>query len=106
MLSQVGGKLEAILYCPHSPDEGCECRKPQDGAFSELAHRLRLDLTGVPAVGDSLRDLQAAKAAGARPILVKTGKGEITLADPNLPEDVEVYDDLADAVQALLENQI
>lgn len=104
MLSQVGGKLEAILYCPHGPDDGCDCRKPQDGAFSELAHRLRIDLNEVPAVGDSLRDLQAAKAVGARPILVKTGKGERTLNDPNLPEDVEVYDDLSAVVTALLEN--
>lgn len=104
MLSQVGGKLEAILYCPHGPGDGCECRKPLDGAFSELAHRLRIDLKDVPAVGDSLRDLQAAKAAGARPILVKTGKGERTMADPDLPENIEIYDDLSAAVKALLEN--
>ena len=104
MLSQVGGKLEAILYCPHGPEDGCGCRKPQGGAYSELAHRLRIDLTDVPAVGDSLRDLQAAKAVGARPILVKTGKGEATLNDPDLPENIEVYDDLSEAVNALLEN--
>jgi D-glycero-D-manno-heptose 1,7-bisphosphate phosphatase len=103
MLAQQGGKLEAILYCPHGPGEGCDCRKPLDGAFHELAHRLRIDLSNVPAVGDSLRDIQAALSVGARPILVKTGKGEKTLADPALPEGIPVYDDLAAAVDALLE---
>jgi D-glycero-D-manno-heptose 1,7-bisphosphate phosphatase len=68
-----------------------------------LAHRLRIDLTDVPAVGDSLRDLQAAQAVGARPILVKTGKGERTLSDPALPEGIAVYDDLAAVADALLE---
>ncbi len=102
MLAQVGGKLEAILYCPHGPDDECSCRKPQDGAFAELAHRLRIKLDGVPAVGDSLRDIQAAQTAGAIPILVRTGKGKQTLAD-GIPEGVDVYDDLAAAVAALLE---
>ena len=104
MVTQQGGKLEAILYCPHGPDDGCYCRKPLEGAFHDLAHRLRIDLTNVPAVGDSLRDIQAAQAAGARPILVKTGKGMTTLADPALPEGIAVYDDLAAVADALLEN--
>ena len=103
MVSQVGGKLEAILYCPHGPEDGCSCRKPLSGAFNDLAHRLRINLTDVPAVGDSLRDLQAAQAVGARPILVKTGKGERTLIDPALPEGIAVYDDLAAVADALLE---
>lgn len=102
MLTQVGGKLEAILYCPHGPNDGCSCRKPQDGSFAELAHRLRLKLDGVPAVGDSLRDIQAAQSAGANPILVRTGKGQKTLED-GIPEGVDVYDDLAAVVAALLE---
>jgi D-glycero-D-manno-heptose 1,7-bisphosphate phosphatase len=103
MVSQVGGKLEAILYCPHGPDDGCDCRKPLDGAFNELAHRLRIDLRNVPAIGDSLRDIQAAQSVGAKPILVKTGKGERTLKDPKLPKDIPVYENLAAAVDALLE---
>lgn len=103
MVSQVGGKLEAILYCPHGPDDGCQCRKPLDGAFNDLAQRLRIDLTNVPAIGDSLRDIQAAQSAGARPILVKTGKGERTLNDPELPKTVPVYANLSEAVDALLE---
>jgi D-glycero-D-manno-heptose 1,7-bisphosphate phosphatase len=103
MVSQVGGKLEAILYCPHGPDDGCDCRKPLDGAFYELAHRLRIDLKNVPAIGDSLRDIQAAQSVGAKPILVRTGKGEQTLTDPKLPKNIPVYDNLAAAVDGLLE---
>ncbi len=106
MISQVGGKLEAILYCPHGPDDGCSCRKPLGGAFKELEHRLRIDLKDVPAIGDSLRDLQAAQSVGAKPILVKTGKGQRTLADPNLLDSVPVYADLAAAVDALLETKL
>ncbi|MDQ7073448.1 MAG: D-glycero-beta-D-manno-heptose 1,7-bisphosphate 7-phosphatase [Gammaproteobacteria bacterium] len=103
MLTQVGGTLEAILYCPHGPDDNCDCRKPKAGNFIELAQRLRIELKGIPAIGDSLRDIQAAQTVGARPILVKTGKGEKTLKEAMLPEDIAVYDDLAAAVDALLD---
>ncbi len=102
MLAQVGGKLEAVLFCPHGPDDACECRKPKTGLFDDLTQRLRISLKFVPAVGDSLRDLKAAKAAGARPILVRTGKGERTLAAGKLPRGVLVYDDLAAVADALL----
>mgnify|MGYP000285246187 CR=1 FL=1 len=105
MLAQLGGKIEAIIYCPHGPDDNCSCRKPKEGSFLDLANRLRIDLTNIPAVGDSLRDLQAAQLVGARPILVKTGKGERTLAENNLDE-IEVYDDLASVVTALLEEKV
>ncbi|MFK7902770.1 MAG: HAD-IIIA family hydrolase, partial [Nitratireductor sp.] len=106
MVSQLGGKLEAVIYCPHGPDDGCDCRKPLAGAFNEMANRLRIDLKNVPAVGDSLRDLQAAQSVGAKPILVKTGKGLGTLEDPSLPKGIPVYENLADAVDALLETKI
>ena len=102
MLAQVGGRIEAILFCPHAPEDNCHCRKPLDGAFTELAHRLRIKLENVPAIGDSIRDLQAAQSVGARPILVKTGKGQQTLKD-GIPEGVEVYDNLDAVVTALLE---
>jgi D-glycero-D-manno-heptose 1,7-bisphosphate phosphatase len=102
VLAQVGGKVEAILFCPHGPEDDCQCRKPHNGMFTDLAHRLRIKLDNVPAVGDSLRDLQAAMASGARPILVKTGKGMRTLA-AGIPEHVEVYDDLAAVATALLD---
>ncbi|KGM08078.1 Histidinol-phosphatase [Methylophaga thiooxydans] len=105
MLAQVGGRIEAIMFCPHGPEDDCKCRKPHNGAFEDLAHRLRISLDNVPAIGDSLRDIQAAMESNARPILVKTGKGERTLAE-GIPQGVEVYDDLAAVVTALLEPQL
>jgi D-glycero-D-manno-heptose 1,7-bisphosphate phosphatase len=102
MLAQVGGKVEVVLFCPHGPDDDCDCRKPKTGLFDDLTQRLRISLKYVPAVGDSLRDLKAAKAAGARPILVRTGKGEQTLAAGRLPRGVSVYDDLSAVADALL----
>lgn len=102
MLAQVGGKLEAVLFCPHGPDDKCDCRKPAAGMFTDLAHRLRISLTEVIAVGDSLRDLQAASLAGAKPILVRTGKGERTLAAGGLPKNTPIYDDLSAVADMLL----
>lgn len=105
MLAQVGGKIEAIMFCPHGPEDDCQCRKPKNGSFVDLAHRLRVNLDNVPAVGDSLRDIQAAMLSQARPILVRTGKGEKTLA-ADIPDGVEVYDDLASVATALLERKL
>lgn len=102
MLGQVGGRVDALFYCPHAADARCECRKPKPGMFLEIARRFNADLAGVPAVGDSLRDLQAAAAVGAQPILVKTGKGERTLGGGNLPEGTIIFDNLAEAVKSLL----
>ncbi len=104
-VGNVGGRIDAIFYCPHGPDDGCECRKPKPGMFQDIERRLQIKLHGVAAIGDSLRDLQAAQAVGARAILVRTGKGsetEKTLAQAPLAEPVEVFDDLAAAVDALL----
>jgi len=102
MLAQVGGKIESILFCPHRPEDDCSCRKPKDGAYTELASRLRLNLTDVPAVGHTLQDIQAAQTVGARPILVKTGQGERTLRE-GIPDGVAVYDNLLAVVADLLE---
>jgi len=101
-LAAVGGRVDAIFYCPHTADENCECRKPKPGMFKRIAKLYNQDLTGVPAIGDSLRDLQAASALGCAPILVRTGKGEKTAADGNLPVGTVVRADLAAAVDALL----
>lgn len=92
---QAGGRIDAIFFCPHAEESGCECRKPKPGMLLEIGKRLNLPLDGVPMVGDSLRDLQAAAAAGARPVLVLTGKGRKTRAAGGLPEGTEVYADLA-----------
>ncbi len=78
-LGHSGGEISAFFFCPHSDQHHCECRKPKPGMLLELAQRLKCNLHDVPVVGDSLRDIQAAQAAGARPVLVETGKGLDTL---------------------------
>jgi D-glycero-D-manno-heptose 1,7-bisphosphate phosphatase len=103
-VSASGGLIDAVFFCPHGPDDNCHCRKPKPGMFYDIASRLRIGLTGVPAIGDSLRDLQAATAVGAQPILVKTGKGFGTASHPELPASTAVYDDLYSAVDTLLSN--
>jgi D-glycero-D-manno-heptose 1,7-bisphosphate phosphatase len=100
-LAQMGGRIDALFYCPHPAEANCECRKPKPGMFLDIARRFNADLTGVPAVGDSLRDLQASAAVGCQPILVLTGKGAKTQAAGGLPPGTRVYEDLAAAVRAL-----
>jgi D-glycero-D-manno-heptose 1,7-bisphosphate phosphatase len=100
-VSQLGGRIDAVFFCPHAQDAGCACRKPQPGMLLEIAERFNVALAGLPAIGDSLRDLQAASAAGARPILVLTGKGERTRKEGGLPAGTEIYQDLAAAALAL-----
>ncbi len=99
-----GGLIDAVFFCPHGPDDGCRCRKPLPGMFHDIAGRLHIDLAGVPAIGDSLRDLQAAQTAGASPILVKTGKGFGTVSHPAFDRSLPVFDDLYSAVSHLLDN--
>lgn len=100
--AQAGGRIEAVFYCPHSAEMDCGCRKPKAGLFNEIAARYGSNLSEVPAVGDSLRDLQAAASVGARPLLVKTGKGERTLAAGGLPADTPVFANLGEVVDHLL----
>jgi len=92
---QAGGRIDAIFFCPHAGDSNCDCRKPKPGMLLEIAKRMNVDLDGVPMVGDSLRDLQAAAAAGARPVLVLTGKGRKTRDAGGLPAGTVVVADLA-----------
>lgn len=96
-----GGHIDAIFYCPHSPDAGCKCRKPKPGLLQDIGRRLGMALDGVPVIGDSLDDVGAARAVGARPILVRTGRGR-DVAERDV-EGVEVFEDLAAAVAALTE---
>lgn len=103
-VTQVGGRIEAVFYCPHAAESECACRKPGSGLFNEIATRYGCDLAGVPAVGDSLRDLLAATAVGAQPMLVRTGKGEQTLAAGGLPGDTSVFADLGEVVEYLLKS--
>jgi D-glycero-D-manno-heptose 1,7-bisphosphate phosphatase len=101
-----GGRIDAIFFCPHAADAKCACRKPKPGLFLEIGSRLHIDLKGVFAVGDALRDVEVALAVGARPILVRTGKGKRTLEGGQLPADVPVFDNLLQAAQAIIEAAI
>jgi D-glycero-D-manno-heptose 1,7-bisphosphate phosphatase len=101
-LGQIGGRIDAIFFCPHAQDANCACRKPKAGLLEEIAHRYNVDLKGVPTIGDSLRDLQAAATVGAEPILVLTGKGEQTRSAGGLPPATQIYPDLAAAARAIV----
>ena len=100
-VGQAGGRIDAVFFCPHAADSKCECRKPKPGLLHEIASRLGVELDDVPMIGDSLRDLEAAVAAGAKPCLVLTGKGRKTRDAGGLPAGTEVFADLA-AVAARL----
>lgn len=100
MAAEKGGKIDAIYFCPHGPDDDCSCRKPKPGLIETFAADNHVNLSGIAFIGDSLRDLQAAQAAGASPVLVKTGKGRKTLTEnPNL--DIPVFENLYDAAKHL-----
>jgi D-glycero-D-manno-heptose 1,7-bisphosphate phosphatase len=106
MLAAVGGKVDAVFYCPHSPDENCECRKPKPGLFLQIGERYGIDLDGVPTAGDSLRDVLAGAAAGCEPHLLLTGMGEacrgIVPLPPEYPPNTQVHDNLSAFVDFLL----
>lgn len=101
-LALVGGRIDAVFFCPHTSADHCDCRKPKPGLMREIGTRFNVDLAGIPVIGDSLRDLQAAVAVGAKPILVRTGKGVKTATDPDLPPGTPVFADLAAAVKDIL----
>jgi D-glycero-D-manno-heptose 1,7-bisphosphate phosphatase len=104
-LAAVGGRIDAIFYCPHAPDEGCSCRKPAPGLLQQSAERYGVTLAGVPYVGDSLRDMQAAEAAACRPHLVLTGRHAHLAGQPlpaQFPANTRVHADLAAFVDHLL----
>ncbi len=101
-LAQAGGHIDAMFFCPHTNADNCACRKPKPGMLQEIAARFNADLTGVPAVGDALRDLQAAVEVGAQPVLVLTGKGKKTAGDPGVPPGTLIFPDLAAAVADIL----
>ena len=106
MLAAVGGRIDAVFYCPHSPDEACECRKPKSGLFRQIGERYGIDLAGVPTAGDSLRDAQAGAAVGCEPHLVLTGMGAacrgVTPLPADYPAGTRVHEDLAAFVEFLL----
>jgi len=110
LLAKQGGRIDAVFFCPHAPDESCTCRKPLPGLFEQIGERFGMSLRDVPVVGDSLRDLQAGVAAGCRPHFVRTGKGA-RLDDAQLAElcalvpGTVVHADLAAFAEHLVQRQ-
>ncbi|HBP5359970.1 MULTISPECIES: D-glycero-beta-D-manno-heptose 1,7-bisphosphate 7-phosphatase [Pseudomonas aeruginosa group] len=102
LVAKQGGELGLIVYCPHGPDDGCDCRKPKPGMLRQIGEHYGVDLSGIWFVGDSIGDLEAARAVDCQPVLVKTGKGVRTLGKP-LPEGTLIFDDLAAVASALLQ---
>jgi D-glycero-D-manno-heptose 1,7-bisphosphate phosphatase len=104
-LAAAGGRIDAIFYCPHTADDACTCRKPWPGLFNQIADRYGVSLHGVPCIGDSLRDMQAAEAAGGVPHLVCTGRHPDQLGkalSAGFPASTRVHADLAACVDHLL----
>lgn len=101
----VGGKIDAVFYCPHIADDSCDCRKPKPGMLQEIARRYDVNLKGVHCVGDSLRDLQAGFLLGCVPHLVLTGKGQQTRDKGGLPPGSQIHADLAAMVDVILASQ-
>jgi len=101
-VNQVGGKIDVIAFCPHTDSDDCACRKPAPGMLYTISERLGADLSNVVMVGDSLRDAQTAMAAAAKPIIVRTGKGQKTLDSHKGLEHIPAFDDLASYVDDLL----
>lgn len=104
-VEKAGGKLDAVFYCRHKPDDECNCRKPKTGLLQNIAEQFQISLEGVPFIGDSWRDWQAALTVGARPLLVKTGFGEETIVKHHSELDKQfIFDDLWQATNWLLMN--
>jgi D-glycero-D-manno-heptose 1,7-bisphosphate phosphatase len=106
-LAEVGGRVDAVFFCPHTPEDNCDCRKPKPGLMNQIVQRYGIEPRTVPMVVDTLRDLQAARAAGCEPHLVRTGRAA-ALTDAQVVEIVqqvpttEVHDDLSDFADFLL----
>jgi len=109
LVREAGGDIAAIFFCPHTPDDNCACRKPLPGLLEQVRQHAGVELLDTPMIGDSLRDLEAGLAVGCRPVLVKTGKGiktlqTITESALQILAQLQVYDSLAQAADALLED--
>lgn len=102
LLAQLGSSVDGIFYCPHGPWDNCACRKPKPGLLFQIAKQFDIDLSVTPFVGDSMSDIKAAEMANARPVLVRSGKGEYVTRNSAEAIDVPVFDDLAHFVRETL----
>ncbi|OIQ00846.1 MAG: histidinol phosphate phosphatase [Zetaproteobacteria bacterium CG2_30_46_52] len=100
-----GGSFDVISYCPHNPEAGCDCRKPKAGLLLQVLRELGVNPDEAVMVGDSLRDVQAAIAAGVSAVLVSSGYGDaqsIWQKAQALQPGIKMYDNLASYVETLL----
>lgn len=108
-VERAGGEIKGIFYCPHLPEDNCNCRKPRTGLLDTIEQEFGIELKGAIFVGDSLKDLKAARAKGCQPVLVRTGKGTqtetTTLLWPKYGVDTQIFDDLAEFAKSTLKNQ-
>lgn len=107
LVEEAGGEVAGVFFCPHGPDEGCDCRKPQPGLLRQIETEFATSVEGVPFVGDTAKDILTARLVGCVPVLVRTGKGVRTLEDasPGELDDVEVFDSLADFTASFISRQ-
>ena len=99
LLAAAGGRIEAVFFCPHAPEDECCCRKPAAGLFLDIARRMGVPLDSMVAAGDSVRDVQAAAAAGCEAHLIRTGQslpvGDGAPLPPDVPAGTQVHADLS-----------
>ena len=111
LLATKGGRLDAVFFCPHTRDDHCDCRKPMPGMMRDIAYRYGADLKNVPMVGDTLRDLEAARAAGCPAHLVRSGRASL-VTESELAQWVAavpgtvMHDDLASFASYLLAQEL
>ncbi len=108
LLEQEGGRIDAVFFCPHTPEDNCHCRKPRPAMLLEIGQRFNVSLKDVFFIGDTVGDMKTAQAAQAKPLLVRTGKGKKAelILKAECKQNVPVYDDLSCAVDAILEEKI
>jgi D-glycero-D-manno-heptose 1,7-bisphosphate phosphatase len=106
LVEEAGGQVDAICYCPHGPDEGCHCRKPNPGLLEQISAELQLPVRGAWYVGDTAKDMELALACGCKPLLVRTGKGKQMEAklDAGMRTNVTIVDDLVAAAAHILKH--
>lgn len=104
LLAQHGATIDGVYYCPHHPDHGCKCRKPEPGMLLKIAEDFSENLSEAVMLGDKLSDIQVAQAADCPAVLVKTGRGERTIQKGIGLEGVPVFDDLSAWTEHLLQS--
>jgi D-glycero-D-manno-heptose 1,7-bisphosphate phosphatase len=101
-VEHAGGRIDAVAVCPHVPEDDCGCRKPRPGLLHELGEQLGRELGGVPFIGDRPSDVAAARAAGCRPVLVRSGREAAAAEKLARADGIPIFDDLAAATDHLL----